>query len=108
MGKTQKIPYLGEVMFYILKVVLLFLILDYFISETSFYNQSLILIVSVFFSFSFNPFYLFMITSSYLISFWISKFGIGGDLGLLFIYLFAVLLNTSFMIIYLKFKYNFK
>ena len=107
MGKNQKIPYLNEVLFYLVKVVVLFLILNYFMAKTSFYNQSLILILSIFSAFSFNPFYLVMVVSSYLISFWIVTFSIG-DLGLLFLYLFAVLLNTLFMIIYLKFKYKFQ
>lgn len=107
MGKNQKIPYLNEVLFYLGKVIILFLILNYFIARTPLYNQSLILILSIFFAFSFNPFYLLMIVSSYLISFLVSTFSIG-DLGLLFLYLFSVLLNTLFMIVYLKFKYKFR
>lgn len=107
MGKNQKIPYLNEVLFYLVKVIALFLILNYLMVKTPLYNQSLVLIVSIFFAFSFNIFYLIMITSSYLISFWISTLNIG-DFGLLLLYLFAVLLNTLCMIIYLKFKYGFK
>lgn len=107
MGKNQKIPYLNEVLFYFVKVIVLFLILNYLMAKTPLYNQSLVLIVSIFFAFSFNIFYLIMITLTYLISFWISTLSIG-DFGLLLLYLFAVLLNTFCMIIYLKFKYGFK
>lgn len=107
MGKNQKIPYLNEVLFYLIKVVVLFIILNYFLAKTLLYNQSLVLIISIFFAFSFNLFYLVMVALSYLISFWISTFSIG-DLGLLLLYLFTVLLNTFFMIIYLKFKYRLK
>lgn len=107
MGKNQKIPYLNEVLIYIFKVILIFILLNYFISRTSLYNQTLIAIISVFFAFSFNPIYLSMISASYLISFFVYTFNIG-DFGLLLLYLFTVLLNTFFMIIFLKFKYKFK
>lgn len=107
MGKNQKIPYLNEVLFYLVKVIILFIIIDHLLAKTPLYNQSLVMIVSSFFAFSFNIFYLFIITLTYLISFWISTLSIG-DFGLLLLYLFAVLLNTLYMIIYLKFKYGFK
>ena len=107
MGKNQKIPYLTEVLFYLGKVIILFLILNYLIAQTPLYNQSLILILSIFLAFSYNPFYLVLIVSSYLFSFRIAIINIG-EFGLLFLYLFTVLLNTLFMIIYLKIKYKFK
>lgn len=107
MGKNQKIPYLNEVLFYLVKVIVLFITLSYLMAKTPLYNQSLVLILSIFFAFSFNIFYLIMITFTYLISFWISTLSIE-DFGLLLLYLFAVLLNTLCMIIYLKFKYGFK
>jgi len=107
MGKNQKIPYLNEFLFYLIKVIVIFLILDYLMTKTQLYNQSLVLLFSIFFAFSFNIFYLTMITLTYLISFKISTFNIG-DFGLLSLYLFAVLSNTLCMIIFLKFKYKFK
>lgn len=107
MGKDQKIPYLNEVIFYFMKAIILFLILNYLIIKTPLYNQPLIMILSIFFAFSFNILYLSMITLTYLIFFFLSTLNIG-DFGLLFIYLLAVLSNTLCIIIYLKLKYKFK
>lgn len=106
MGKNQKIPYLKEVLLYFGKVIILFSVLSYFINQTSVYNQPLFLIASIFFAFSFNPLYFLLIVLSYLISFLISTFNIG-NIGLLFLLVFAVFLNTTIMVLYLKFKYKF-
>lgn len=107
MGKSQKIPYLNEAIIYFIKVALIFLVLSYLVAKTSIYNQSLILILSIFSAFSFNPLYLIMIIINYLISFGITTLNIR-DLGFLFLYLFSVLIDTFLMILFLKIKYKLK
>lgn len=107
MGKNQKIPYLNEVIIYFVKVTIILIVLSYILSKTNYYSQSLILVLSIFAAFSFNPFYLILIIINYIISFATMTIGIG-DLGLMFLYLFSVLLNTFFMIVYLRRKYKFK
>ena len=107
MGKNQKIPYLNEVLLYFVKVAVIFFVLSYLLSKTEFYNQSLLLIFSIFVAFSFNPIFIILVGLDYIISFWIINLQIG-DFGLLILYLFSVLLNTFFMIVYLRIKYRFK
>lgn len=107
MGKNQKIPYLNEVLIYFVKVIMIFLILSFALNKIGFYNQPLLLVFSIFAAFSFNPFYLISIVLSYLIMYRIFSLGVS-DLVLLFLYLFAVLLDTLIMILYLSIKYKFK
>ncbi|MFA5999781.1 MAG: hypothetical protein WC783_02240 [Candidatus Paceibacterota bacterium] len=107
MGKNQKIPYLSEVVFYFAKVFILLFVLNFLFSKTFFYNQPLILIFSIFASFSFNIFYLAMIVFGYIISFLVTVI-VFGNFGLLVVYLFGILSNTVFMIIFFKYKYKFK
>jgi hypothetical protein len=107
MGKDQKIPYLNETLVYFIKTLIIFLSLNYFISKTYLYDMALLSLFSIFAAFSFNPLYLSMLLISYLLSFGIFKIA-NSDILLLFLYLFSVLLNTFFMILYLKIKYRFK
>lgn len=108
MGKNQKIPYINEVLFYLLKTIVLFLILNYLMAKTSLYNAYLLLIFSIFCAFCFNILYLISISLSYLIFFFIISGLKSDNFGLLILYSFAVALNTLCMIIFLKFKYKFK
>lgn len=107
MGKNQKIPYLSEAVFYFAKVFFLLFVLNFLFSKTIFYNPPLVLILSIFSAFSFNLFYLAMIVLGYVISFLVTVI-VFGNFGLLITYLFGILLNTVFMIIFFKFKYKFK
>lgn len=107
MGKNQKIPYINEVLIYFMKAIVIFIILYYLLYKINLNNWSLALILSIFAAFSFNLFYLSMISLNYALSFFIFSFKIG-ELAALFLYLFSVLLNTFIMIIFLRMKYKLK
>jgi hypothetical protein len=89
------------------KVVVIFVIADYLLNKAGFYNQSLLLIFSIFAAFSFNPVYLLMMGLNYALSVFMAGLQIG-DFTLMFLYLFSVLLNTFLMIFFLRIKYGFK
>src|SRR3989339_381435 len=99
MGKNQKIPYIIDVLLYFCKIAILLLVLTYLVSQSSFYNQSLMFIFVVFAAFSFNIFFIILIVLSYVVSFFMTMF-ILGDSNLLLIYSFSLFLNTIFMFIY--------
>jgi hypothetical protein len=107
MGKNQKIPYLKEVLLYFSKIIILLIFLSYLVSQTSFYNQSLLFVFVVFAAFSFNIFFIILIALSYAVCFFMTTLVLG-DSNLLLIYSFSIFLNTIFMFIYFKYKYKFK
>lgn len=106
MGKNQKIPYLNEVAIYCIKVMGLFLILNYFLAKMHFYSHALLLIFCIFAGFSFNLTYLSLVSLNYAVLFLVA--GNKGDLWLLLTSFFSILLNTFIIILYLKVKFKLK
>ena len=107
MGKTQKIPYINEVIFYFIKVIILFIIMDYFLDYLGGSNLTLILTFAVFSALSFQLFYFLVIFLNYFL-FYYALLNVTDGFFILFLYLLSVLFNTFIVIVYLKIKYHFK
>ena len=102
MGRTQKIPYIKEVVIYSVKFFILYFVLRAVFIYFNIFSPQILAILALFLSFPMKINYLLIFMADYFIFFLIEK-GIEKEFILLFIYLSNTLINTFIIMLYVKY-----
>jgi len=107
MGKTSKIPYIGEFAIYLIKLVAIYILMEIIRNQIGFFSQPVSLIFAIFIAFSFNPFYIIAILANTIIFSYILT-NVNNFLVTLLIYMLLTLANTAVILITTNRIYKFK
>lgn len=107
MGKNQQIPYLNEVLIYLIKVLTFYTIVHYLLQGLLAYNSTLTLTLAVFAGLSLMPLYITAILVNYVIISAIAYF-VESQIIFILLNLIMIMLNTVIMILAVKIKGNFQ
>ena len=103
MGNPKEIPYLKEVLIYLIKYFVIFFILREGLVYLGLFDSMFLLILALFLAFPIKIYYLPLFVITYFVFYYLGIF-LSSDFLLLFVYILNTLINTFIIMIYIKFN----